>query len=911
MGSGKCVLFLAVVILTQWPPPARALQAGALAGQDDSQDAVSAVPPPMVDVLDADRRWPVHYQVPRADLPAMIARKAILAESSTAEKRSYRFVSAEAAAAWFAGAGPIVPPPIAAKGELVEVDWRDKDAVTFFSAGRHWLPTNTYRYPLRGNLRRKVEEFAGDRRPYLDQAEALLLDRQNRLWILSDRAGGLWGFDLQGHQWIERKNLPPEKPPKDRRDACLVPRIIGPAYESRSGLLFFGDQMGVHVFDGHRWQFQKLYQRNIDEDRFDPDILPRGKPKPPGYFEIRRFSGPAFSEDSQGRVYVWTEWGYGGAAGTIGFWVYERGNWKNVDEVDHLLAVIPHDPDEIWLISRGPQADPVTAHPINTLSVIKGGRHITGDEAQRLLVPKLRFANVWNLATGPDGTAFLLLEDVFDQDSHTAAAFRGVALHRQGPAVDLGNAAGKFLKTTWGLPRMVDSQGRVWSGTEGGLTAMSPDGRQIISLPITRRLSPVAVIGFDGPDVYFSNNWSNWRFDPRADRQSADVEPLLPAEKVSIRGHVAQDSLGRIWCVWDIPDAPLAVFDGRSWEPRLDPDVRSRPREYVASFLGADGAMVFIDDNFHFHLFDAAGHAEAESAESLALQNGDRLRKALPYPPRGNLTGDYHLLKDAKGRIWWADWHRGVANRKRFEGWGIVDGKTAIRGPLDDLKGKAPGGRIRVLHPIGDGTRQLLAFLGHGPAASGVYGVENDRILRLADSPVSVVPFCVPNVGFAGWADQSNRLWIMRDRDPMGQNPLRPVSQAVDRQSGPGVTHEGWLVSEDQQKALWFADIYRGRILRQDAGGRESQLDSPKVRGAFSFAASPNGLLWALAYPGLCKVRSEGDRLSIVEQYPVEVQPTDHLWCDREGRVWMVHTHVPAGGRGNVYTELIRFATRP
>jgi hypothetical protein len=25
----------------------------------------------------------------------------------------------------------------------------------------------------------------------------------------------------------------------------------------------------------------------------------------------------------------------------------------------------------------------------------------------------------------------------------------------------------------------------------------------------------------------------------------------------------------------------------------------------------------------------------------------------------------------------------------------------------------------------------------------------------------------------------------------------------------------------------------------------------------------------------------------------------------------MVHTHVPAGGRGNVYTELIRFATRP
>jgi hypothetical protein len=378
MSCGKYLIPLAAAVFISWAVLARGAEPKAAAGKPEASETAPAVPPAMVDVLDADRRWPVHYQVPRADLPAMIARKTILAESSTAEERSYRFVSAEAAAAWFAGAGPIVPPPIAAKGELVEVDWRDKDAVTFFSAGRHWLPTNTYRYPLRGNLKRKVEEFAGDRRPYLDQAEALLLDCQNRLWILSDRAGELWGFDLQGHQWIERKNLPPEKPPKDRRDEYLVPRIIGPAYESRSGLLFFGDQMGVHVFDGHRWQFQKLYQRNIDEDRFDPDILPRGKPKPPGYFEIRRFSGPAFSEDSQGRVYVWTEWGYGGAAGTIGFWVYERGNWKNVDEVDHLLAVIPHDPDEIWLISRGPQADPVGTAALQIENGSKAGESSTG-----------------------------------------------------------------------------------------------------------------------------------------------------------------------------------------------------------------------------------------------------------------------------------------------------------------------------------------------------------------------------------------------------------------------------------------------------------------------------------------------------------------------------------------------------
>jgi len=131
--------------------------------------------------------------------------------------------------------------------------------------------------------------------------------------------------------------------------------------------------MGVHVFDGKTWQFQNLYQRNIDEDRYYPDTWPRGTPKPPEYHELRRFSGPTFSEDSQGRVYIWTSRGYGAEAGTIGFWVYDHGTWKNVDDVDHLFAVIPRDPDETWLVSRGPQANPVAVHQISTLSVIKGG----------------------------------------------------------------------------------------------------------------------------------------------------------------------------------------------------------------------------------------------------------------------------------------------------------------------------------------------------------------------------------------------------------------------------------------------------------------------------------------------------------------------------------------------------------
>ena len=597
-------------------------------------------------------------------------------------------------------------------------------------------------------------------------------------------------------------------------------------------------------------------------------------------------------------MYVWTRWGFGGAAGSIGFWVYDRGTWKNVDTVERLSEVIPRAPDEVWLVPEGDRRG-------STISVIKGGRHITGDEARQLLAFDLQFAHVRQRARGADGTAILLLEGAAGRDPRAAEEPRALAVRREGPAVDLGQAAGAFLKRTWTSHPIFDPQGRLWGGSHEGLEAMSPDGR-ITAYPITKRFPQIRLAAANGKHVYFEAGRKLWQFDPATDRQSADAEPLLPAMRVRIRGCASADTLGRTWCVWDVPFSPTVVFDGTSWKPCLEKDCPDRPEKYATVFRGAGGAMIFVGPQYRFHLFDADGHVVADSAEELALQYPDRLGKALPYPPYQDVDQNAHLVKDAKGRIWWAKGH---------ESWGVVDGKTAIRGEMADLLEKVPQGRFTVVYPIGDGARVLVGFQAFKEGASGVYGVENGRIVRLAESPVRVVGPSSVYPQTTAQCDSAGRVWIMRDRENPGPAWIRPVSQMIDPRGKSGPTHSGWLMLEDRNKGLWFkqASLRPESVARLDASGHDTTLEVPNLTNATSFAEAPDGSVWTLTHTELIRLHANANQLSITERYPTPVQDSDRVWCDREGRVWMVHTTVPTGvpGQDRPYTELIRFATKP
>ena len=345
------------------------------------------------------------------------------------------------------------------------------------------------------------------------------------------------------------------------------------------------------------------------------------------------------------------------------------------------------------------------------------------------------------------------------------------------------------------------------------------------------------------------------------------------------------------------------VFDGKRWQPRPEADLQNRPEKYVAAFPGVDGAMVFEDDRNRFHLFDAEGHAVADSAEELALKHGDRLRKALRYPPQDNIDYGHQLLKDAAGRIWWARWPAG---------WGVVDGTTAIRGEMDDVMKRDRVNPFSLLYPIGDGTRVLLGPYGDiGP--SGVYGVEKGRIARLADPPVRASP-CLgfiprqpllgPTVRDVHGSCGSTTSW---DRS----------ARAIDSRGKLAATHRGWLVFEDRKKGLWFRQALWSKytkafgpdcIMRLDADGRDAALDVPDLTAASPLAEAPDGSAWTLTDSELIRIRAGDGRLSIVERYAMHVKDSDRLWCDSDGRVWMVHE--TTSSEGPPYTELIRFATK-
>ena len=151
--------------------------------------------------------------------------------------------------------------------------------------------------------------------------------------------------------------------------------------------------------------------------------------------------------------------------------------------------------------------------------------------------------------TGSDGTVFLLLEKI-EEDRSSPDKFRGVALRRQGPIVDLGDQAGDFLKETWTSHPIVDPQGWVWGGTQDGLAAMSPDGRQIVSFAITKRLSRVTTVAANGPKVILVGGASLWQFDPAVYRQSPDAELLQPFAERSLAAkeqHIQGEFEGFLW----------------------------------------------------------------------------------------------------------------------------------------------------------------------------------------------------------------------------------------------------------------------------------------------------------------------------------------------------------------------------
>ena len=385
-------------------------------------------------------------------------------------------------------------------------------------------------------------------------------------------------------------------------------------------------------------------------------------------------------------------------------------------------------------------------------------------------------------------------------------------------------------------------------------------------------------------------------------------ESPLPSMVVKIRGEAFPDSLGRMWSRWDVAGSVPAAFDGHRWQTFPEATGKTdlgEPGGYFAAIPGVLGAMIFKDDRARFHLFDSHGWVMADSVELLATQFSDRLRAALDWPPRPSRGRSHHLVKDAKGRIWWAGWPQAGMP------WGVIDSGRSIRADAASLKdGPQEKLSLAVLYPIGDGTKILAV---DELCVGCVVDVEHGQIVSVEPSPVVVGEYG----NGSGWGhnvlrDHSGRVWIMTSRRSEHTSFVGHGgrSQCLGTDGKLLATHDGWLMLEDHEQGLWFLLVdsspIESAIVRHDSSGQIARLEIPGLRGWL--AEGPEGTVWAMTLQELIQLKHSEQRLDIVARHTLPDKVRDGVWCDPFGGVWFTRNLASSKLHLRVQ-ELIRVST--
>ena len=208
----------------------------------------------------------------------------------------------------------------------------DIENVVIGAKGRAWLQSN--RRVSLAEAKKQVEAAADWEIPWTVGMRLRHIDRTGRIWMTSTEMGYevLFAYDQTTKTWLEHKatDLSPVKSPSAK---SRYHHFRGNVFESRTGRIYFGDGLGVHVFEEKTWKYQPLFERNIAKKNY--------------YGGIRAFSDPQFAQDEVGNVYVYARWGTMGRAGTIGFWRHDGERWKQIVDgpngvkLERLDAIMP------------------------------------------------------------------------------------------------------------------------------------------------------------------------------------------------------------------------------------------------------------------------------------------------------------------------------------------------------------------------------------------------------------------------------------------------------------------------------------------------------------------------------------------------------------------------------------------
>lgn len=779
------------------------------------------------------------------------------------------------------------------KLQLAESRWQTLPpivrSVKFDRDGRAWFELNE-RAEIK-ELKQQVEESFGLKQPWIAGAKLLLFDRLGRVWMRPNKDNRLLlGYDPKSKTWIQRRaEALPDTP------TSTSVKFTGGAWESHSGRLYFASRYGVHTLDGDRWRFKHLFRENIAETKY--------------YGALKCFDEVRFSQNADGKVYLWARWGRFGWTGTLGFFEHNGDTWRHVREadgweIDRLNSVIPLNNNEV-LVCPGSDAAILARPPVDdpaALQTVADDIKLLGD--RRYVV---REAATQRLASNPAAQAQIhaALSATNDVETKTRLAFIIGRFEDDSnfPVVDGFelNGAKQFC---------VDGKGRSWIYAnvavapsderihksfflltkEGKIEAAPrgtqnwyPDstflgrdgtvyfaryrkgcvafkGEQMVKITDRNQTSYRYILGEDNQGrIYLSDERSVAVFDASAHERRASLATTLYEVARSGTG-VCQDDKGKVWAKLAGKDHRfLSVFESGRWRDIELPD-NNKYFDQIAALLPLKkgGLIALPGANGPAYLFDGSQWHQHQNLRALVKVHHALLAERIDNQRFGR---DFYckLRVDDQGRIWVVQW----AKCDVFDDGRWLDVTSKVK------KAKPKFGQFHHCLPVSGGKRMLISnsSLDHG--ANFFAWVEDGKV-QLEQTK---------NLGGrrAIESDYSTRTGLWIDRSGRVLLPVNHDSAAVLTKSSdpPAVLNKtGFPRFQDRTGAVWYLNPNEKRLVVVFPDGQRQSIEHDGLHAQTAIVENRIDSFWIGTSNGLLHISRKStkpDGLKIIRHYEKDV----------------------------------------
>ena len=763
----------------------------------------------------------------------------------------------------------------------------DVVGVQFDSTGRPW-------FELDGTasieqIKRQVEQAWALQSPWVRGARILLFDSSGKIWLCPS-PDLLLAYDQRSRYWIEH---PAVQPDTDHA-------ICGPAIEDNRGRIFIGDRAGCHVFDQGKWGYQPFYELNVRRNLY--------------FGDTRQFYIPMFAQDARGRVYAWSQWGWDGCTGTIGFWLHEQGRWQQMmtgagPKGGHMSATVPLPGGQVLVcpetgavsIMRVDMDDPTDAQQVRQdIDLLATDDFRRRRDAERRIIdrgphvlPRLRDA--LPSAKSPEQRTRLEQAIAVLERKPTEPQINGFKLSNArylgrdgrgevllwadtvGPDGRAGRTAAWIVTRTGDVspapepvtdwaPQSVfaDSKGRLFmTHYKKGLGVL--DRGKFAVLTDATDVPLDSILGEDkNGRVYVRNRWQI----AALDLDAPDTRRALPVEAFDLAGNRPAaycDLKGRtVARLFGVGHSVLSACENGRWTELPEPASAQSVTDLFSVQSLREGALVAQEEpGGRAFYFDGSSWATCSSLREL-VQNHYKSLAPLIDNQRTGIDNYAKLRVDARGAIWCAEWDRLAT----FDGvrWRMIS--------ADRDKALMPS-PIRYCIPCDGGAKMLLSD--DSKVALAKNGADGILINLVGDAGQKSQRIGKPSL------DARGRVWLAQSLNS---------AAVLDHGRLEAVPDTGLPRLEDSGGRIWFLNPAARVLVVLGPDGKRAEVFDDAISDQTTIVQDKPNSYWLNTRRGLSHVvadKADPWKLS-VEGEPYERSipkgPCNDLWIDGSGALW-------------------------